>query len=116
MWCKWARPYRNVFFACWNEKEVKKVLDSDVGLLDFESRKHCKAIKETPECYDPLIEKCVKYCKHYFYWERGGYGYCHKYCYNFEKFEMKEDLLKKKIKKYWNNISFEYDYFGLMES
>ncbi|MFW6129730.1 MAG: hypothetical protein ACOC56_01015 [Atribacterota bacterium] len=121
--CKWLRPFRSLFRACWNSKITQQEIGEDIGILNKEELKKCK--NGARKCFAPLREKC-KNCKHLFYSEEryNKYGdfyipasvYCTKECYNFEKFKQKESNIdESNIDEYWEEHPFRYDWFGLIK-
>ncbi len=97
--CKWMRPFRDVFVACWNKEKVSSILgeDSDgVGTLAIKDRPFCRGVHEdVPDCHEPIKQRCIDKCKHYF---KGGsrytklMGFCTKNCHDFELFEIESKL------------------------
>ena len=92
--CKWIRPLRDLFVACWYKKKADSILgkDSDgVGKLRIKDREYCRGeVNDMPDCWEGLKQSCIDRCIHYL---RGTSrynklnGYCDKQCENFELFK-----------------------------
>ena len=94
--CKWMRPSRDVFVACWNYDKVESILGERVsGNLPLEYRDYCRGDgDDIPECWEGLQQRCIDQCEYYFT-GTSKYnklkGFCTKECKNFEHFKPKKE-------------------------
>ncbi|KKN90853.1 hypothetical protein LCGC14_0224360 [marine sediment metagenome] len=103
--CKWIRPLRDVFVACWNEEKVNSILgdkSGGVGTLRILDRTYCRGeVDDMPDCWKGLEERCIDRCKHYVKMKNDKYsklkGFCTKQCHDFKKYENKHKTGRAKV-------------------